>query len=362
MSIIEHQNNAATRLNNCVRVILAKRKLKELVHKRKMAIQAAKEQAEREARERERKERIAREKAAAAEALKKAREAAERAERMEREKAERLKMETIKRKKEENEAAAARAALEALEAEAQAAREAAERMEREAAEETERIAKAKAEEERKQQQAAAAEEAEKAARRKRQEEDFSRMQGEARLKSRQDSEALQASGGGEFRGGGGGEGGGAASPGPDPFDAFSELLSDDGIDSDMRDKLAAMAAKRRADEVGVCPSQHCACRCDALCRMCGASLCWTACSSLACAECTARCAHISSSSSCVRRTVTHPFYPSLCFVRHMNVSKSGAPPTASRGPARREEAKRGRGAHARAALDCATGAEAQGGA
>jgi len=344
MSIIEHQNNAATRLNNCVRVILAKRKLKELVHKRKMAIQAAKEQAEREARERERKERIAREKAAAAEALKKAREAAERAERMEREKAERLKMETIKRKKEENEAAAARAALEALEAEAQAAREAAERMEREAAEETERIAKAKAEEERKQQQAAAAEEAEKAARRKRQEEDFSRMQGEARLKSRQDSEALQASGGGEFGGGGGGEGGGAASPGPDPFDAFSELLSDDGIDSDMRDKLAAMAAKRRADEVGVCPSQHCACRCDALCRMCGASLCWTACSSLACAECTARCAHISSS-SCVRGTVTHPFYalPLLC-ATHERVEIRCATDSFSRSSTPRRSKKRQRSA------------------
>eukprot|EP00038_Savillea_parva_P006917 m.166692 g.166692 ORF g.166692 m.166692 type:complete len:1693 (-) comp12726_c0_seq1:145-5223(-) len=246
LALIEKQHQAATRLCNAARVVLAKRKLNELKAERERAILAAKAKAEREARERERKEQIAREKAAAEEAERKAREAAEAmAARLEKQR-----METMKRKKAEAEAEASRAAIAKAEAEAKAAREAAERLEQEAAAEAARQQAEENELLQKQEAAAAAAAEQKVQRRKKEADEFSRAQREAKLKNRMSSfelqsevdttpeaaamlGALNASNEGEWN----------------DDDAFAELLTDETVDEAHRQRLAAMAAKRRAEEV-----------------------------------------------------------------------------------------------------------------
>lgn len=246
MAMIEHQHAAATKLCTAVRVVLAKRYLQKLKAERERAIQAAKEKAEREARERARQEQIERERAAAAEAERKAKEAAEAMAA----KLEQQRRETLQRKRAQEEQKAAQAAVEKAQAEARAAREAAEKLEQEVAAERARVAAEEDELKRKQEAAAAAEEEEKVQRRKKAADEFSKAQREAKLNNRMSAFDLVS---GVDLTPGGQDLANKMAPAPeaeiDEEDAFSELFSDEGIDLAHRERLAALAAKRRAEEV-----------------------------------------------------------------------------------------------------------------
>jgi myosin-3 len=249
MAAIERQHAAATHICTMARVVLAKRHMQKLRDHREQAIRLAKAKAEREARERARKEEIERGLAAAAEAERKAKEAAAAMSA----KLEQQRQVTMQRKRAEADQLAAEAAIAKAEAEAKVARESAERLERESAAEMARAEAEDAELVRKQVAAAAAEEEGKVQRRKKAADEFSKAQRNAKLNNRMSAIDLVGNvastpGAAHMMDGASG-GAGAGEHEMDLEDAFSELLSDEGIDAEQRERLAGMAAKRRAEDV-----------------------------------------------------------------------------------------------------------------
>eukprot|EP00041_Stephanoeca_diplocostata_P037620 m.1430320 g.1430320 ORF g.1430320 m.1430320 type:complete len:1775 (-) comp25073_c0_seq5:163-5487(-) len=246
LELIERQHAAATRLQALARRGLAMRRVAAIREDMRLAAIAAAEAAERERRAKELAERIERERKAAEEAERQAQLAAEQAA---------LRAETLKRDRQrEAEKAAQRAA-----AVAQAAREKAARLEQEAQDEARETALR--DEERRvaeaaKQEAAQRAEAEKVARRQRQQQEFSQQQKLAKEKARQSAAAYADEEAARLA---------ASSPtksammtpastfgadlDDDEDDAFAEVFADEDLSAEEREKLAALAGQRRADEI-----------------------------------------------------------------------------------------------------------------